>query len=80
MAFGRAQGLAEIAAPDTWFTRAGSVEFNHLPPAEAHGTVGCVARDAAGHLAAATSTGGVFGKIPGRVGDSALVGAGNLGG
>ena len=40
------------------------------------GTVGAVARDAAGHLAAATSTGGRAGQLPGRVGDSPLVGAG----
>jgi beta-aspartyl-peptidase (threonine type) len=41
-----------------------------------HGTVGCVARDQAGRLAAATSTGGIFNKLPGRVGDSALPGCG----
>lgn len=41
-----------------------------------HGTVGAVARDGDGHLAAATSTGGLWGKLPGRVGDSALIGAG----
>ena len=41
-----------------------------------YGTVGAVARDAAGHLAAATSTGGVTGKRWGRVGDSPLIGAG----
>jgi len=40
------------------------------------GTVGAVARDAAGHLAAATSTGGVTGKRWGRIGDSPLIGAG----
>lgn len=40
------------------------------------GTVGAVARDIHGHLAAATSTGGMTGKEPGRVGDSALLGAG----
>jgi L-asparaginase / beta-aspartyl-peptidase len=40
------------------------------------GTVGCVACDAAGRLAAATSTGGTMLKRPGRVGDSALIGAG----
>jgi beta-aspartyl-peptidase (threonine type) len=39
-------------------------------------TVGAVARDARGHVAAATSTGGVAGKRAGRVGDSALIGAG----
>ncbi len=41
-----------------------------------YGTVGCVARDADGGIAAATSTGGIFGKLPGRVGDSALIGCG----
>lgn len=41
-----------------------------------HGTVGAVARDAAGHLAAATSTGGMTGKRPGRVGDCPVFGAG----
>ena len=40
------------------------------------GTVGAVARDSAGHLAAATSTGGMQGKLPGRVGDSPILGAG----
>ncbi|HET8935888.1 MAG TPA: isoaspartyl peptidase/L-asparaginase, partial [Polyangiales bacterium] len=40
------------------------------------GTVGAVARDKQGRLAAATSTGGVLGKRPGRVGDSPLLGAG----
>ncbi len=40
------------------------------------GTVGAVAMDRAGHLAAATSTGGLTGKMPGRVGDSAIIGAG----
>src|SRR5438132_8625369 len=39
-------------------------------------TVGAVARDGAGHVAAATSTGGVTGKRSGRVGDSAVIGAG----
>lgn len=41
------------------------------------GTVGAVALDAAGRLAAATSTGGRNGKLPGRVGDSPIPGAGN---
>nr|HEX4312786.1 isoaspartyl peptidase/L-asparaginase [Kofleriaceae bacterium] len=44
-------------------------------PAEG-GTVGAVARDRDGRFAAATSTGGVFGKRSGRVGDSPIVGAG----
>lgn len=41
-----------------------------------HGTVGAVALDADGHLAAATSTGGVRGQLPGRVGDTPLIGSG----
>ena len=40
------------------------------------GTVGAVARDRQGRIAAATSTGGIMGKRPGRVGDSPLLGAG----
>lgn len=44
--------------------------------AEKHGTVGAVARDAQGHLAAATSTGGYTNKPVGRVGDSPIIGAG----
>lgn len=42
-----------------------------------HGTVGAVAVDVNGDLAAATSTGGMTNKSPGRVGDSAITGAGN---
>ena len=42
----------------------------------AGGTVGAAARDAAGHVAAATSTGGMVNKMAGRVGDSPLIGAG----
>jgi beta-aspartyl-peptidase (threonine type) len=42
-----------------------------------HGTVGAVALDQSGNLAAATSTGGYTGKLPGRVGDSPIIGAGN---
>jgi L-asparaginase / beta-aspartyl-peptidase len=42
----------------------------------AHGTVGAVARDRSGNLAAATSTGGMTGKAAGRVGDSPIIGAG----
>ena len=40
------------------------------------GTVGAVARDTSGHVAAATSTGGLTGKRWGRIGDSPLIGAG----
>lgn len=45
-------------------------------PPHAGNTVGAVALDSAGHLAAATSTGGLAGTLPGRVGDSPIVGGG----
>jgi beta-aspartyl-peptidase (threonine type) len=64
----RPPGVAPAAVP------AGSAAlggFTHR-----FGTVGAVARDSDGHLAAATSTGGMQGKLPGRVGDSPLIGAG----
>ena len=44
--------------------------------ADRHGTVGAVARDVRGNLAAATSTGGITAKAPGRVGDTPVFGAG----
>lgn len=47
-----------------------------LSDADRHGTVGAVALDEAGNLAAATSTGGNTNKRPGRVGDSPIIGAG----
>ncbi|MGO9115891.1 MAG: isoaspartyl peptidase/L-asparaginase family protein [Thermoguttaceae bacterium] len=42
------------------------------------GTVGCVALDARASLAAGTSTGGMTGKLPGRVGDTPIIGGGTL--
>lgn len=74
--FALAEGLEPVEDPDAWFTRASRQDVNHAPGALAHGTVGCVVLDRAGRLAAATSTGGVFGKRPGRVGDAPLIGAG----
>lgn len=47
-------------------------------PARRHGTVGAVALDVHGNLAAATSTGGMTGKAPGRVGDTPCIGAGTF--
>lgn len=46
--------------------------------ARRHGTVGAVARDRYGHLAAATSTGGMTAKAPGRIGDTPVFGAGTF--
>ncbi len=74
--FAADQGLERIDDPDAWFTRAGQGEDNHPPGTLAHGTVGCCVLDANGRLAAATSTGGVFGKMPGRVGDTPVIAAG----
>ena len=45
-------------------------------PMDCHDTVGAVALDAQGNLAAGTSTGGTLNKAPGRVGDSSLIGCG----
>jgi L-asparaginase / beta-aspartyl-peptidase len=72
------QRLAEAQARE----QAGSPDrtFSGNPPAESsetsHDTVGAVALDADGRLAAATSTGGTLNKDPGRVGDSSLIGCG----
>jgi beta-aspartyl-peptidase (threonine type) len=50
--------------------------FGGFDPNDKSGTVGAVARDLKGHLAAATSTGGMTNKHRGRVGDSPLIGCG----
>jgi beta-aspartyl-peptidase (threonine type) len=70
------QGLEPIGDEAAWYTRAGQGEDNHPPGGLAHGTVGCCVLDRDGRLAAATSTAGVFGKMPGRVGDTPIPGAG----
>jgi beta-aspartyl-peptidase (threonine type) len=51
---------------------------SYLEPPDAHkwGTVGVVALDEAGNIAAGTSTGGLQAKLPGRIGDSPIIGAG----
>lgn len=51
-------------------------ENDPIDPDKKFGTVGAVALDAQGHLAAATSTGGITNKQAGRVGDAPLIGAG----
>lgn len=71
------QGLERIGDETAWFTQAGQGEDNHPPGTLAHGTVGCCVLDRDGRLAAATSTAGVFGKMPGRVGDTPIPGAGS---
>lgn len=53
-----------------------SLQPQEFGPTISHDTVGAVALDAQGNLAAATSTGGTLNKAPGRVGDSSLIGCG----
>ena len=64
-------GVPSIQPGLTGVSPKGGSGFSHR-----FGTVGAVARDSDGHLAAATSTGGMQGKLPGRVGDSPILGAG----
>jgi isoaspartyl peptidase/L-asparaginase-like protein (Ntn-hydrolase superfamily) len=75
--FAAEHGFEAIADEPSWFTQAGQGDDNHPPGVLAHGTVGCCVLDAHGRLAAATSTAGVFGKMPGRVGDTPIPGAGS---
>jgi beta-aspartyl-peptidase (threonine type) len=68
----RQQQLEAIRHPQTLLDPAAVAALDEPPL----GTVGAVARDMQGQLAAATSTGGIAGKRPGRVGDSPVIGAG----
>jgi L-asparaginase / beta-aspartyl-peptidase len=72
----RAEGL-ELVEPE-WFVTERRREQWRARFEEGGGTVGAVATDAGGHVAAATSTGGMLGKAPGRIGDSPIVGAGTF--
>jgi beta-aspartyl-peptidase (threonine type) len=71
----RNEDLITARARERWLARPRSASRAE-DAARGHGTVGAVAIDAHGLIAAATSTGGVPGKIAGRVGDSAIIGAG----
>ena len=83
--FARERGIA--LAPRAWLVTSererelasaragGRVSLDRDEPG-ALGTVGAVARDRRGHLAAATSTGGMTNQLPGRIGDSPILGAG----
>ena len=73
--FARAGGFALVDSPADYYRLPVGVRADETDVA-AHGTVGAVALDRNGRLAAATSTGGTFGKLEGRVGDSPLIGAG----
>ncbi|WP_349368595.1 isoaspartyl peptidase/L-asparaginase [Salinarimonas sp.] len=66
------------ALQDTLALRREGRAENDADEARRHGTVGAVARDRHGHVAAATSTGGMTAKAPGRVGDTPVFGAGTF--
>ncbi|NNC37012.1 MAG: isoaspartyl peptidase/L-asparaginase [Acidimicrobiales bacterium] len=71
--FASIRGCTRIENPLEYYLVQG---VSRLPEELDTGTIGVVARDQNGHLAAATSTGGLLGKMQGRVGDSPLPGAG----
>ncbi len=74
-AFARARGFAPCD-PELMITADRRAEFEGRGSFDRGNTVGAVALDANGRLAAATSTGGISGTDPGRVGDAPLVGGG----
>jgi beta-aspartyl-peptidase (threonine type) len=74
VALARRHGLPVIE-PEVLITAEARRRWQERRPAPGD-TVGAVARDRHGHVAAATSTGGLAGKRSGRVGDSAIIGAG----
>ncbi len=75
-----AQAKEQAGLPDLTFAgdefRDDKSPETAAPPLESHDTVGAVALDSHGRIAAATSTGGTLNKDPGRVGDSSLIGCG----
>ena len=84
--FAKSQGI-ELVSPYLFFNEREWQRYKNAKSAEEkksagltgneeHGTVGVVALDQAGNLAAGTSTGGTVMKMPGRVGDSPILGAG----
>jgi beta-aspartyl-peptidase (threonine type) len=79
IAFAERYGL-EVVERDYFITEARRQQLERVLEGRAlaarHGTVGAVARDASGRVAAATSTGGMVGQADGRVGDSPIIGAG----
>jgi len=83
-AFSREQGLEQVepnyfATPERWRQleelKANKLDYYDIDMK--YGTVGAVAVDRHGNVAAATSTGGLTGKRWGRIGDSPIIGAGN---
>ena len=75
-AFALDNGAALVHDIAAYYVLPEGVESADLAGAGQHGTVGAVALDRSGALAAATSTGGLFGKVAGRVGDTPQIGVG----
>jgi beta-aspartyl-peptidase (threonine type) len=73
--FARNNGFELIDDPESYYVLPIGVTAEDVTESK-HGTVGAVALDQSGELAAATSTGGTFMKLEGRVGDTPLIGAG----
>ena len=74
-AFGREHGIEEVD-PSYFYSEENWRSLQDARGDAVMGTVGAVARDREGHLAAATSTGGMTNKLFGRVGDAPVIGAG----
>ena len=68
-AFAEKAGLAQVGDPDAYYKSAADPDPRPIPT----GTVGAVALDLGGRLAAATSTGGTLNKVWGRVGDTPII-------
>ncbi len=76
-AFAKKMGF-ELVSNDYFVTERRLAQYQKRLRAGTADTVGAVALDRAGHVAAANSTGGVSFKLPGRIGDSPILGAGFL--
>ncbi len=74
-AFAKQEGLETV--PNEYFmVKSMKERYEKMKAEDKHGTVGCVALDMQGNLAAGTSTGGMMMKKYGRIGDSPIIGAG----
>ena len=73
--FAKTNQFAAVDNPAGYYTLPVGVTTDDIQDIS-HGTVGAAALDTSGHLAAATSTGGTFGKLEGRIGDTPLIGPG----
>ncbi len=75
-AFARQHAFAAVEDAEEYYVIPVGVTAEEMESGSSHGTVGATALDRHGLLAAATSTGGTFGKLEGRIGDTPLIGPG----